>query len=285
MRKYICVLFLLITSLYITACSKTESDVQVIKEIASEPTTVIHHKVDVPVKEVSLDVSDVPNEFFSDDITFSYEYVNNDEVMPFGLFTPSTATDGESKPLILWLHGMGEFGVPEDVFNNKSLPKILKESTLDGFDAYVICPHMAYGKWYAPHWFRPWAVENVKNLIDWSIEKYNIDVSQVIISGHSSGGVGAMYIAHELPLYFDKMVILSGEGIGEKIYNIHIPAKGYVENSGRHHDYMKYIFEPVFGEENLTVYDATHSDIPELVFSEDLDGDNRADVIEWMFDK
>ena len=35
--------------------------------------------------------------------------------------------------------------------------------------------------------------------------------------------------------------------------------------------------------ENLTVYNAEHSDIPELVFSEDLDGDNRADVIEWMF--
>lgn len=217
---------------------------------------------------------------FSKDIILSYEYIDNGEIMPHGLFTPLNSSE-EPKPLIVWLHGMGEFGVDVNTFNNSSLPKILKETTFEGFDAYVVCPHII-GKWYAPHWFRPQAVNNVKNMIDWFIENYNIDQSKIMISGHSSGGVGAMYIAHELPEYFCKMAILSGEGIGDKIYKINIPAKGYVENSGRHYGYMKYVFEPVFGEENLVIYNAQHSDIPEIVFTEDLDGNNRIDVIEWL---
>lgn len=221
---------------------------------------------------------------FDKNITFTYEYINNGDVMPYGLFTPSTASDGESKPLIVWLHGKGEFGITEAEFNNKSLPKILKESELEGFDAYVICPHVT-GYWYAEHWFWNNAVDNVKNLLDWFIEEYNIDASRVVISGHSSGGVGAMWIAHELDGYFNKLVVMSGAWIGDKIYEIDIPTIGYVENSGTHYNFMKYTFEPVFGEESLTVYNASHSDINEIVFSEDLDGNNRCDVIEWMLEE
>jgi pimeloyl-ACP methyl ester carboxylesterase len=102
--------------------------------------------------------------------------------------------------------------------------------------------------------------------------------------GHSSGGYGALHMAYALPEYFSKLVVLSGASVGDRINKIKIPTRGYTENAGAHHYFMSNGFVDVFGEDSLTVYNAGHGDIPRLSFTEDLDGNNRSDLVEWMFD-
>jgi predicted peptidase len=63
--------------------------------------------------------------------------------MPYVLYTPSTATQSESIPLIVWLHGSGEVSAGPELFLNSGLLKVLNDWSLEGFNAYVLCPHLA----------------------------------------------------------------------------------------------------------------------------------------------
>ena len=99
----------------------------------------------VSVKPLETSTEPTESPFVSSDasITFSYEYVSDGDVMPYGLFTPSTAELNEKTPLIVWLHGSGECGLSKDTFSNRGLPRVLNNWELNGFNAYVLCPQLA----------------------------------------------------------------------------------------------------------------------------------------------
>lgn len=81
-------------------------------------------------------------EYFAQDITFTGEYIESEDVMPYALYTPSSAADGAPVPVILFLHGRGEYGGGEHNFMNAGLPLVMNRWELEGFRACVICPHM-----------------------------------------------------------------------------------------------------------------------------------------------
>lgn len=209
--------------------------------------------------------------------------------MPYVLYTPSTATQNESIPLIVWLHGGGEVGVGSESFLNSGLLKVLNEWSLEGFNAYVLCPHLAW-RWNFGNWRNQYAVNHLQQLLDTIIENYNIDINNIIIVGHSLGGDGAMYMACELPNYFSKLVVLSGYWSSPNLEKIVIPVRGYVGTVQYGEDYgsvyhMTHDFATIFGKENVFMVEASHGEVPKATFTEDKNNNNRSDIIEWMFDK
>ena len=223
---------------------------------------------------------------FDQNITFTCKYISNNETMPYALYTPSTASDHEAIPLIIWLHGSGERGVGEKVFLNQGLPNALSNWTLEGFNAYILCPQLI-GKWNSDSWNNNNSKENLQTLIDKFIEEHNIDINNIIISGHSLGGQGALYMAHQLPEYFSKVVVLSGYHPRIDIEEIAIPTIGYVgmSNTGEDHASIYYMhgdFADVFGEESVFDIKSSHGSLPLTAFNEDKDSNNRSDIIEWM---
>ena len=225
---------------------------------------------------------------FGSDITFSYEYVSDGSTMPYVLYTPSKAEAGEPIPLLVWLHGSGEVGISSAGFCNRGLPKILNEWTLDGFNMYVLCPHLV-GNWNTDKWNNSDARENMRELLDKVLAENNIDPTRVIISGCSLGGFGATYMAWALPDYFSKLVVVSGYQCQVKLEEIHIPAicfAGTVEKGEQSAcvDFMKRDFAKAFGKENTFSIETSHANVPTVIFNEDKDGNNRSDLIEWMLE-
>lgn len=285
--KKICILALVIlTVVSIISCTNNN--------IAKTPAETLDNTIETTISatiESTLATEPTFTEatepiLFDESITFDSGYISDDEVMPYALYTPSSAANYEEIPLIVWLHGSGESGIYEEAFFKRGLPLVLNNWTLEGFNAYVLCPQLI-GQWDSGSWNNPNAKDNLRILIDKFINEYNVDTDKIIITGHSLGGQGALYMAHQLPEYFSKLVMLSGYPPNINIAEILIPAIGYVGQSSYGEDFstIQYThgdFANVFGEENVFSIATYHGNLPNAVFNEDKDGNNRSDVVEWM---
>ena len=117
------------------------------------------------------------------------------------------------------------------------------------------------------------------------------DTNKIILSGHSMGGIGVYDLANGKSDLFSAFVVMSGYNTKTDLtqYN-KIPIKGYVglpetgeDNSSYKH--MINSFVKNFGQENLTIFETTHGKIPKTAFTQDLNNDNRSDLIEWMLNQ
>ena len=241
-------------------------------------------------KKVPIIAEATTENLFGPDITFE-SIEKKDSFMPYVLYKPSTANESDSLPLILWLHGLGERGHGNlKDFKTRGLPPLFEGDNweLEGFNAYILCPQTG------GYWNSGGEKENIKNLLEEIIEEYNINRNQIVISGHSMGGRGTLYMAHQLPEYFAKAVVLSGYPTDNgtcypsvDISEINIPVRGYVGKGGEDYasiSYMRNKFAPTFGIENTFEIEAYHGQVPNVAYNLDEDGNNRSDIIEWMFD-
>lgn len=233
-----------------------------------------------------------PIPFVSSDesITFSYEYVADEDgvIIPYGLFTPSSAEFNEKTPLIVWLHGSGERNVSQTSFENTGLPYVLKRWTLHGFNAYVVCPQL-YRQFDTGLWMKDEAVDNLKALLQELTTKYNIDPERIILTGHSLGGQGSTYIASKMPDVFSCVAVLSGYDCYMDL-PIDVPVCGYVGStaygeSSTSHSYMTGDFRNEYPTAEVYVLNSSHGDLPWDAFNRDLNKDNKSDLIEWMLNR
>lgn len=248
------------------------------------PSIIEQHKDSDKIEQ--FDKSKVQTFITSDaSITFEYEYVYREDVMPYGLLTPSTAETNKKTPLIVWLHGSGECGVGESVFNSYGLPPVVNSWNLEGFNAYIVMPQLL-GKYNQGTWMTKVSANNVKNLIDQLRLELNIDEERIILCGHSLGGQGAAYIANYYPDLFSCVVPLSGYDCGNKLENINIPIRAYVgskkSGDGTSNNYVTKKFAELRPDAEIFVLESTHGEIPKDVFNLDENGDNKSDIIEWM---
>lgn len=239
--------------------------------------------------EIIEPIETLPKEVrkFGTDITFDVEYISNGEVMRHALFTPSSANEGGDIPLIVWLHGSGEVGSSKEKLLGSGLLDVINKWELEGFNCYILCPHLA-GDWWANRWNKSDSKENLKELLDWFIENYNVDTENIILMGHSLGGQGALYMALELEEYFSKCVVLSGYTSGIDNSEIKIPTIGYVGKSASGEDsasesYMRNYFEPIFGADYTFFINASHGGVPKRAMKFDENENGRSDLVEWMF--
>lgn len=248
---------------------------------ATEPTEVVE-----TTEATEPTVVEEPATYFDAEITYTSEYFSSGTIMNHLLFTPSTANDGEKKPLIVWLHGSGELSTHENTFRDSGLLKVMSEWQSEGFDAYILCPHLA-GAWNTRVWNAEKTKNNLENLLVMFIEEYNIDTDNIVVIGHSLGGQGALYMAHELDEYFSKCVVLSGYSSGIDNSEITIPTIGFVGTRACGEDknsinYMENYFVPVFGEENYFSLDTSHGGVPKSAMTIDNNENGRSDLVEWM---
>lgn len=257
-----------------TGTIETHVPTEYTTEITTEVTTILTEEVETePI-------------VFDPNITFTCEYITDGEVMNHLLYAPSTASDSTSMPLIVWLHGSGERYGGGGLLIQSGLPNVLNNWELEGFNAYVLCPHLT-GKFGYSQWSSAGAAKSLKELLDKFISEHNVDTDNIIIVGHSLGGQGALYMAHEMPEYFSKCVVLSGYHPGINISEIAIETIGYVGKANAGEDpssinYMKNNFASAFEEDNFFIMPASHGGVPKATFSEDKDGNGRSDIIEWM---
>ena len=285
MKKVLALTLSAFTAITLISCANVEEN----NDFTNIPTETMVTTIPIITTEPNETVAQtIPTEpiIIKEDITFSYEYISEEDVMPYGLFTPSTAKNNKKTPLIVWLHGSGEKNINKIDFPDRGLPYVLNTWTLEGFNAYVLCPHLT-GKWNYGDWHNTKSKENIQTLIDKFTNEHNINTDKIIIAGHSLGAQGALYMAHELPDYFSKMVILSGFWTNVDISKITIPSIGYVGmiSYGEHEsssNYMHRYFMPTFGQENTFIMQSSHSNLPFIAFNEDKDNNGNSDVIEWM---
>lgn len=226
--------------------------------------------------------------YFSEDIKFTTEWKTSADNWPYLLFKPSSATPDKLTPLIVWLHGGGEFrvsngGIPKEEFeNNRGLPQVLKNWKLKGFHAYILCPA---NPWPSNAWVQPHSINPLFDLINSVVSEYNIDPRKVSLCGHSCGGSGTEYMTYQRPDYFSCQVILSGYGPGDGITDSKIkekvgklPTKVYGEPGLGRQDNL----ENLYGSENVFVVNSSHGDVPRDTFNIDSNKDGISDVFLWM---
>jgi predicted peptidase len=222
----------------------------------------------------------------SPDITLSYEYVQSD-VMPYVLYTPSTAETNEKTPLIISLHGMGDRGTSAENFTNKFISKMLMNWELEGFNSYVMIPHLT-GNAYDTNWNNPATAERFFAVVDQLIEEYNIDTDRIIIQGQSMGGYGCLYMAAYRPEYFSAVVPISSYDSNANLSKLSgMPIRCYVGSashgeSGTSVNFVTGTLAQVFGEETIFQRECSHDEIPIVAFTEDSNEDGQSDLIEWM---
>jgi len=222
-----------------------------------------------------------------EDINFSYKYVK-DDIMSYGLFTPSNVEFNERTPLIISLHGSGEINCSQSTFKSKFLVKMFNEDwNLEGFNAYVLFPHLVNVS-DSVYWCSDSVVNNLFKLIHKLINELNIDPDKIILEGHSLGGQGVFCIGSNEQAMFSSLVPISGyHAWMSKYENIKVPVRGYIGSAskGEHSSsisFMNTTFKNYFGLQNLFQRDVSHSKIPITAFKEDLNNDNKSDLIEWM---
>ena len=228
--------------------------------------------------------SSKPSTEIKEKITFSYEYNKINGYMPYALYTPSSAKKNTKMPLIIWLHGASEVNKNENFFKQGVMIKVLNNWKLDGFNAYIICPHLTGS--YANTWHNEKSRSHLNNLINKIIKEKNINTNKIIITGASMGGQGALYMAAK-DNHYSALVVYSGYYPQTPITNITIPAQGYVGTAASGEDptsvtHMYKFFEPQFGSENLHSLNASHDEVSSVALNIDKNNDNKSDLIEWM---
>ena len=234
-------------------------------------------------------------DFFDEDITYTYDYLQDEGGMKYGLYTPSTAEDAAELPLVVWLHGASSMEYrTEGNLSSTGLAGCFKnweDTNLEGFNAYILCPY----SFYETPWTNNIEKEQLRSLLDNIIKEKNIDKDNIVMVGHSSGANGAIYMVYNMPEYFSKSVLMSGFGFqgyctAEEYKELGIETRAYTGNVNKGEftysvNPTRNEFEPTFGAENTFYIDeAGHSNLPEYALKLDSDNNNRSDLIEWMFD-
>ena len=129
--------------------------------------------------------------------------------------------DISNKPaLVVFLHGSGECGSPNSMLNT-GLPKFMNNGSLNNYDAIFIAPNTSSCSWSSD-------AASTKDLIDYVIKEYNVDMNHIIITGHSLGGNGTWNMISQYPGFFSAAVPVSGCPAGDVSNYTNIPIRSYV---------------------------------------------------------
>jgi predicted peptidase len=124
----------------------------------------------------------------------------------YRLFTPSPIKKNDERPLIIWLHGAGEGGIPgyyanetRLLANRGALGPATPEAQAIFKGAYVVAPQVP-DSWY--NLDQAGYAEKIKALIDQLTDALPIDSDRVYVMGASAGGFMAVQMASRYPTFF-----------------------------------------------------------------------------------
>lgn len=107
------------------------------------------------------------------------------------------------RPLILFLHGIGERGERVDLVRRQGLPKLLDKH--EDFPFIVVSPQCPPGAYWND-------TGGLMALVDEAIEQQHADPERVYLTGLSMGGYGAWKLAMDYPDRFAAVAPICGGG-------------------------------------------------------------------------
>jgi poly(3-hydroxybutyrate) depolymerase len=139
----------------------------------------------------------------------TYEFEEAGGPMEYELYVPTTYDAATASPLIVLLHGLGSS--PGGVIRYQGLTDLAEER------GYIVVSPMGYNSrgWYGsrgtgrasnrgdaandPDNLGALSEMDVMNVLELTLEAYNVDSDRVYLAGHSMGGGGTWHIAMKYP--------------------------------------------------------------------------------------
>ncbi|MCK9208356.1 MAG: prolyl oligopeptidase family serine peptidase [Salinivirgaceae bacterium] len=109
----------------------------------------------------------------------------------------------EKYPMLLFLHGSGERGDSIELVKAWGPPKIAEEK---GLPFIVVSPQCPKGVWWNA------LLLPLRELLNQTIQNYNVDTSHIYLTGMSMGGFGTFALAQAYPDYFAAIAPVCGGG-------------------------------------------------------------------------
>lgn len=134
--------------------------------------------------------------------------------LTYASFKPANASEENKRPLVVWLHGMGEGGVDPVValYGNKVVSLVGEEFQSIMGGAYVLTPQtptfwLQYKEAEKASWQKNRGqdsiyLKDVKELIDRFADENHVDKKRIIVGGCSNGGFMTMDLVLNYPDYF-----------------------------------------------------------------------------------
>ena len=124
--------------------------------------------------------------------------------LPYLLYLPEAYEQGETWPLLLYLHGSGERGTDPELVKRHGPPKLIAEG--QHFPFLVVSPQCAK--------FEGWMTKLhvLGLLLDEITGKYAIDTNRIYVTGNSMGGYGTWGLAIAYPQRFAALAPICGGG-------------------------------------------------------------------------
>lgn len=198
----------------------------------------------------------------------------------YWLYTPENVV--ANMPLVVYLHGGSSKGDDLDLLMSvNGFPKYIQAGQIDNIPAYIIMPQLASR-------FRGWTdiQDSLSELISYVSDTYQIDPSNISLTGHSMGGTGVWGIAIASPNLFARIAPLSGS-VQVTTSNVNalvgLPVWAFVGSEDTIVDPSSSIqFINQLRENNseatITIFDgATHFDVPQLAYLDD-----NLDLVGWL---
>ena len=134
--------------------------------------------------------------------------------LTYASYRPANASEENLRPLVIWLHGMGEGGTDPliTLYGNKVVALFGEEfqKIMDG--AYVLTPQTpTFWLQYKEEEKTSWAknkgqdsiyLKDLKELIDKFVDENFVDKNRIIVGGCSNGGFMTMNLILKYPDYF-----------------------------------------------------------------------------------
>ena len=149
------------------------------------------------------------------DVDLSGKFTGSEgHTLTYASYKPSNASEENKRPLVIWLHGMGEGGTDPVIalYGNKVVSLFGEEfqKTMDG--AYVLTPQtptfwLQYKEGDKKSWIGNRGQDSIylkdlKELIDKFVLENHVDPKRIIVGGCSNGGFMTMDLVLNYPDYF-----------------------------------------------------------------------------------
>ena len=175
-----------------------------------------------PIPYLDTETGDIRG-WFTSEVTGGY--------MDYYMYVPEKAV--ENMPLIVFLHGDGYVGLPDDLMYCGIVERA-KEIYGSDMPFILLTPATSVPSW--TDWNIP---GTLKDLIDCIAADYSCDSEHIIITGHSRGAIGVWTMVSYYPGYFSAAVPVSCPSVGFSPENfLETPVWAFVGDS--YNDYGVY---------------------------------------------
>ncbi len=160
---------------------------------------------DPPPPDPSRSIEDVVNDFENLTINegtndLQLESLVEGVFWKFRIIVPEGASDSNTRPLVLRLHGAARGNSP----GAHQSTSCLVEPAFEGKDVFILSPN-SNGKF----WFEESNILQVNVLMELTMANLDVDTSKMVVTGYSDGGNGAWFYAQYYEQLFPRAIPFS----------------------------------------------------------------------------